>query len=106
MNISLELKTDSSASARVAKILAWEGVCRITFRFQPSTKRTFSQSSWTITSPRREDETVEALVASRRLAWQRHDRPHRGAAVAGLDLLSADLAEAFAHAGDGDAHLF
>src|ERR1700674_4176721 len=43
-------------------------------------------------------------TASRRVAWQRHDGPYSSAAVAGLDLqLSADLAQAFAHAGDADA---
>ena len=43
-------------------------------------------------------------VASRRVAWQRHDGPYSSSAIAGFDLqLSADLAQAFAHAGDADA---
>jgi hypothetical protein len=55
-------------------------------------------------SPRRSQDFQANGAASRRVAWQRHDGPHRSAAVAGLDLqLSTNLPEAFAQAGDADA---
>jgi hypothetical protein len=46
-------------------------------------------------SPRRSQDFQANGAASRRVAWQRHDGPHRSAAVAGLDLQPGREAASF-----------
>src|SRR6266446_4169278 len=78
-----------------------------TMRFEVSTYGAIlgrSGLSGAFPSPRRSRDFQANGAASRRVAWQRHDGPHRSAAVAGLDLqLSTNLPQAFAHSGDADA---